>query len=163
MFKNDNPRQGWCVSGLSNEYLIHLDKYIFVFDYTMNNKYILGGITTLVLIYIVVYIVKAKLGKPKETKGSHVCELFYFYTTWCPYCKKSMPVWRSFKDEIGNKKIKGYTVNFLEVDCDKDTTLADKFNVQGYPTIKLVNGNQVIEYDAKPDKDTLMQFLTTSL
>jgi hypothetical protein len=26
-----------------------------------------------------------------------------------------------------------------------------------------VNGNQVIEYDAKPDKDTLMQFLTTSL
>jgi thioredoxin-like negative regulator of GroEL len=54
-------------------------------------------------------------------------------------------------------------VNFLEVDCDKDTTLAEKFKIKGYPTIKLVNGNQIIEYDAKPDKDTLIQFLTTSL
>ena len=90
-------------------------------------------------------------------------DVYFFYTTWCPYCKKSMPVWQSFKDEIGNKKIKGYTVNFLEVDCDKDTTLAEKFKIKGYPTIKLVNGNQIIEYDAKPDKDTLIQFLTTSL
>jgi thiol-disulfide isomerase/thioredoxin len=90
-------------------------------------------------------------------------DIYFFYTTWCPYCKKSMPVWQSFKDEIGTKKIKGYTVNFLEVDCDKDTSLAEKFKIQGYPTIKLVNGNQIIEYDAKPDKDTLIQFLTTSL
>ena len=95
--------------------------------------------------------------------SSNSVDIYFFYTTWCPHCKNSMPVWKSFKDEIGNNKIKGYTVNFLEVDCDKDTTLADKFNVQGYPTIKLINGNQVIEYDAKPDKDTLMQFLTTSL
>jgi thioredoxin-like negative regulator of GroEL len=49
------------------------------------------------------------------------------------------------------------------VDCDKEAALAEKFNVQGYPTIKLVKGNQVIEYDAKPEKDTLMEFLHTSL
>ena len=57
----------------------------------------------------------------------------------------------------------GVTINFIEVDCDKDTALAEKFNVQGYPTIKLVRGNQVIEYDAKPNKDNLMEFLNTSL
>ena len=90
-------------------------------------------------------------------------DIYFFYTTWCPHCKKSMPVWRSFKDEIGDNKIKGYRVNFLEVDCDKDTDTADKFKVTGYPTIKMVKGNQIIEYDAKPDKDTLMQFLMSSL
>ena len=53
-------------------------------------------------------------------------------------------------------------INFYEVDCDKDTDTADKFNVKGFPTIKLVRGNQVVEYDAKPDKKTLMEFVTTS-
>jgi thiol-disulfide isomerase/thioredoxin len=90
-------------------------------------------------------------------------DMYYFYTTWCPHCKKSMPVWQNLKKDIGDNKIKGSRINFLEVDCDKDTELADKFNVKSYPTIKLVKGNQIIEYDAKPHKDTLMEFLNTSL
>jgi thiol-disulfide isomerase/thioredoxin len=90
-------------------------------------------------------------------------ELYFFYTTWCPHCKKSMPVWQSLKSELDGKTMKGVTLSFIEVDCDKDAALAEKYNVQGYPTIKLVKGNQVIEYDAKPEKDTLMEFLHTSL
>ena len=74
-----------------------------------------------------------------------------------------MPIWQSLKSEIGDNSIKGYRINFLEVDCDKDKSLADKFNVQGYPTIKMVKGNTVIDYDAKPSKDTLMEFLNSSL
>ena len=96
-------------------------------------------------------------------KQADVADLYFFYTTWCPHCKKSMPIWKSLKDELENKEFKGVTINFIEVDCDKDTALAEKFNVQGYPTIKLVRGNQVIEYDAKPNKDNLMEFLNTSL
>ena len=103
----------------------------------------------------------------KEFTNDHnnekVADIYFFYTTWCPHCKKSMPIWKSFKDEIGENKVKGYRINFLEVDCDKDQELAEKFNITGYPTIKLVNGNQTVEYDAKPDKDTLMQFLNSSL
>lgn len=90
-------------------------------------------------------------------------ELYFFYTTWCPHCKKSMPVWQNLKSELDGKSMKGVTLSFIEVDCDKDAALAEKYNVQGYPTIKLVKGNQVIEYDAKPEKDTLMEFLQTSL
>ena len=74
-----------------------------------------------------------------------------------------MPIWQEFKNEIGNTKVKGYRINFLEVDCDKDKATADKFNVQGYPTIILVKGNQKVDYDAKPSKDTLMEFLNSSL
>jgi thiol-disulfide isomerase/thioredoxin len=98
-----------------------------------------------------------------ENKQIEVADLYFFYTTWCPHCKKSMPIWQSLKSEFDNKEFKGTTINFIEVDCDKDTALAEKFNIQGYPTIKLVKGNQVIEYDAKPSKDTLIEFLQTSL
>ena len=89
--------------------------------------------------------------------------LYFFYTDWCPHCKKSKPIWNSLKEELENKEFKGVNINFVEVDCDKDAALAEQFNVQGYPTIKLVKGNQIIEYDAKPSRDTLMEFLQTSL
>lgn len=98
-----------------------------------------------------------------EVKTSNSAELYFFYTTWCPHCKKSMPIWEGLKNELDGKEMKGVTLSLIEVDCDKDSTLAEKFNVQGYPTIKLVKGNQVIEYDAKPEKDTLLEFLQTSL
>jgi thiol-disulfide isomerase/thioredoxin len=97
-----------------------------------------------------------------ESNISNSADLYFFYTTWCPHCKKSMPVWQSLKDDLNGKELKGVTVNFIEVDCDKEPALAEKYDVQGYPTIKLVKGNQVIEYDAKPDKDTLLEFLHTS-
>jgi thioredoxin-like negative regulator of GroEL len=47
------------------------------------------------------------------------------------------------------------------VDCEREPNVADKFKIEGYPTIKLVKDNQVIEYDAKPDKEHLVQFLNT--
>ena len=61
------------------------------------------------------------------------------------------------------KKVNGYTLNFIDVDCEANKDLADKFDINGYPTIKLVKGNQVIEFDAKPDVKTLEQFLSTVL
>jgi len=41
--------------------------------------------------------------------------------------------------------------------------LANKFNINGYPTIKLVKGNQIIEFDSKPEVKTLETFLSTVL
>ena len=87
--------------------------------------------------------------------------LYFFYTSWCPHCKTAFPIWDSLKND--NKTIKGTTINYIEIDCDNDSDTAEKFKVEGYPTIKLEKGNTVIEYDAKPDIDTLLQFLNTSL
>ena len=61
------------------------------------------------------------------------------------------------------KKVNGIKINFFEVDCDKEAETSDKFNVKGFPTIKMMKGNQLIEYDAKPSKATLHEFVKTSL
>jgi len=90
-------------------------------------------------------------------------DIYFFYTTWCPHCKTAKPIWNDFKTEMTGKTVNGVTLNFFEVDCDKDQATSDKFNVKGFPTIKLVKGNQIIEYDAKPSKVNLIEFVNTSL
>jgi len=116
--------------------------------------------------YMYVKRVKPMLDKKyvpnKEfTKGTtkKQADLYFFYTTWCPHCKKSMPEWNKLKEKIGKRKINNYSIKFLEVDCDKDSKVADKYNVESYPTIKLIYGDTVVEYDAKPELSTLMSFL----
>lgn len=100
--------------------------------------------------------------EPKEA------ELMIFTVNWCPYCKKAMPVWKKFEEEYNNKVINGYTIYFKTIDCtnEKDPEvkeLLNKYNIEGYPTIKLIKDGEVILYDAKPDFNSLQQFLQTVL
>ena len=98
-----------------------------------------------------------------EGGANGVAELFLFKVDWCPHCKKATPIFEELRNELNGRPINGYTVAFKVVDCEQDPELADQFKVEGYPTIKLVKNGQVIEYDAKPDKETLKQFLESSL
>tara|TARA_B100000902_G_C27275793_1_gene898779 strand:+ start:1429 stop:1872 length:444 start_codon:yes stop_codon:yes gene_type:complete len=93
--------------------------------------------------------------------GKQSVDLYFFYTSWCPHCKTAFPIWNTLKGETN--VVNGKQINFIEVDCEKDTETAEKFAVEGYPTIKLVDVNKTIEYDAKPDLDTLKKFLSTSI
>lgn len=99
-----------------------------------------------------------------SSTGAKSVDLYFFYTDWCPHCKKAKPEWEQLKRNYsGGKTVNGYKINFIEVDCEANTALAEKFNVEQFPTIKLVKGNKIIEFDAKPDVKTLEQFLSTVL
>ena len=104
---------------------------------------------------------------PKEQNSNKTATLMLFYVDWCPHCKTAKPEWETLKSEYDNKQINGYSINFVEYNCTNEsaetTELMDKYNIEGYPTIKLVKDNQVIEYDAKPTKSTMEQFLNTVL
>ena len=99
--------------------------------------------------------------------GSGEAELMFFYADWCPHCKTAKPIWEELKSEYENKKINGYTVMFTEVNCTNETpeieSLMNKYKIEGFPTIKLLKNGQIIEYDAKPSKTTLVEFLNTAL
>jgi thiol-disulfide isomerase/thioredoxin len=111
-----------------------------------------------------------KVNNEKLTGSSNTneaAELLFFYTNWCPHCKTAKPIWNDLKAEYENKTINGYKIIFTEIDCTEETAEVEKmmnqYNVEGYPTIKLLKEGQVIEYDAKPTKETLTQFLNTVL
>jgi protein disulfide isomerase family A protein 5 len=90
--------------------------------------------------------------------------LYLFKVDWCPHCKKAVPVFeeveKAYNDNKNDdKRINGYHVTFKVIDCEADPTTADKYKVEGYPTIKLDKGGDIIEFDAKPDKEKLLEFL----
>jgi thiol-disulfide isomerase/thioredoxin len=90
-------------------------------------------------------------------------ELIMFTVEWCPHSKKAIPIWNQLKEEYGGKTYNGYKIIFQQFDGEENPDLADKYKVEGYPTIKLLKGNQVIEYDAKPSLEHLKEFLNSTL
>ena len=117
-------------------------------------------ISTVVLILLFGYFIKQSL-KPKKKSGTKSINMYYFYTAWCPYCKKSFVEWNKFKSEWNEKEYKGYSIYFHEVDCDIQEALATKYKVTQYPTILMVKDNAIIHYDAKPEVSSLTLFLTS--
>ena len=104
----------------------------------------------------------------QESDEEKDAELLIFTVDWCPYCKKAMPVWKKFQEEYNGKTINGYNLNFRTINCTDENDaevkeLLNKYNVDGYPTIKLLKDGDAITYDAKPEFNTLQQFLQTVL
>lgn len=86
--------------------------------------------------------------------------LYFFYTTWCPYCKVSRPEWDKLIEQTGGV-VKSTKIIFRDIDCDKNPDIADRYKVDGYPTIKLIYNNKIYDYDAKPSVETLNEFLNS--
>jgi len=93
----------------------------------------------------------------------NVAQLFLFKVDWCPHCKSAKPIFDEVENELKGDLINGYTVTFTTVDCEAEPDMADKFKIEGYPTIKLVKDGQIIEYDARPEKEKIKEFLNTVL
>jgi thiol-disulfide isomerase/thioredoxin len=133
------------------------------------------GIILLILILLIVGLYMYNNQKSQQTRenfedGSDdkkTAELMFFSVDWCPHCKTAKPEWEQLKAEYKDKKINGYKVIFTDIDCTKETPQVEKlmntYKIEGYPTIKLLKDGQVIDYDAKPTKDTLVKFLNTVL
>ena len=103
-------------------------------------------------------------GKQEPSKDAN---LVFFYADWCPYCKIAKPEWDALKAENEGKVINGYNVVYTDYNCGTVTPeiedLMNKYDVKGYPTVKLIKDGQVIDYDAKPTTSTMNQFLTQIL
>ena len=93
--------------------------------------------------------------------------IMLFYVDWCPHCKTAKPVWNDMKSEYDGTVINGYKISFVEYNCTKETpenqSLMDKYKIEGFPSIILNKDNQIIDFDAKPSKATMEQFLNTVL
>ena len=148
--------------------------------FSMNTWFIIILVFLLVIIGIVFYYKIISSNKSfnanneygndennSNSNGSNHARLLLFYTTWCPHCKTAKPEWESIKNDYNGKNINGYILHFEEYDCTNSSSetieMMNKFKIEGYPTIKLIKNNEIIEYDAKPKKETIKTFLDTVL
>jgi len=103
-------------------------------------------------------------GTSKAFNNGTSVKIHIFTVDWCPYCTKAKPEWNSFKSKYNGKTHKGYGINCVEHDCtnSKDPEikkLVEKYNIQGYPTVKMEKNGQVIDFDAKVTVNGLNQFV----
>ena len=106
-----------------------------------------------------------------EVDGGGGAEIYFFAVDWCPYSKKAKPVWDKIKRKFDGKEINNQVIRFIDVDGDKDSKALEKFEdkylngkkIDGYPSVYLVKGSQVIEYEAKPDENTMTEFINSVL
>ena len=140
-------------------------------NFAKNNLYSIIGI--LLFVGVLCYLVyrmynghvknSANYETPEQGGNNNIVEVMYFYTNWCPHCKNAKPEWDQFKEIYQGKTINNMKINCLDINCDEDEASADKYKVEAYPTIKLLKDGTVYEYDAKPNVDTLGQFLNSVL
>ena len=134
----------------------------------LKTNYMMIGIAVVVLLLILVsvFVAKKYLDKKKKTVedeeddyGEKTCEILFFHTHWCPYCKKAMPEWKAFSNQWNGKIKNGYIIITTEIDCEQNEAVANKFEVISYPTIKCSMNGKTTDFDAKPTAAALNQFL----
>ena len=135
------------------------------------------GAVIIVVLIGVFYLYRAKILRYFGTKyvenmdnqdgTNSSAELMLFTVDWCPYCKSAQPEWDALVSQKTGTTINNTSVIFTKVNCTTESPEVakqiEKYNIQGYPTVKLLLNGQVIDYDAKVTTDNLLQFLTTAL
>ena len=81
--------------------------------------------------------------------------LYLFKAEWCPHCIQFKNTWSNLKKHLGNK------VNFVMFDDKKDADKITEFNIDGYPTLILKNGDKAIEYVGPKNFESVKEFIDT--
>ena len=147
----------------------------------MNNKniLILGGLCIVLLGILYYYknqvnVETEELEEGLDMKNPPISEnmslrrnnvnLVLFYAPWCGYCKSVMPDWDRINKKFNNKTINNKKINIVKINCDENSQIAEQYDVQGYPTIKLLSSNsngklELFDYDDERNFNKLEQFI----
>ncbi len=97
---------------------------ISIFTYIDTREYMLEGFTG------------------NNNKNINDKKIILFYADWCGYCKKMKPEWDKLK--------RNYKDNCEEYESEEITEEQRTIhNIKGYPSISIVTGEEIIEYNGE--------------
>ena len=91
-----------------------------------------------------------------ETINNNEIILVEFYAPWCGYCKKFAPAYEKAAKEL--QKLDP-AIPIAKVDGTVETTLATRFGVNEYPTIKLFRNGNPTEYEGDLTRKAIVKFM----
>lgn len=138
---------------------------------------IISIIVAIILIVVGVLYLRQRSEQEKKKRFSDVAnvnrrnteaEVLFFNVSWCPHCKTAKPEWDTFESQNSGRVINGYEVKCVNVDCtDEDepnvATMMNQYNIESFPTVKLLKDNQVVEFDSKITSTALESFVNIML
>lgn len=87
----------------------------------------------------------------------HDSVLVMFYAPWCGHCKAMKPSYMDAAEELANKNVRGV---LAAVDCTKQKSLAEKFEIRGFPTVKYFRkGVFSRDYRKSRTKEDIVDFM----
>lgn len=107
----------------------------------------------------------SKSSTPNLTVSQGECIVAMFYAPWCGHCKTFKPEFEKATSAMNGKmskgdKTQGKKVRFEKVNCDDNAELGKKYNISGYPTVKILNDDGTdIEYNGDRTFDGLKKYL----
>nr|XP_002130820.1 protein disulfide-isomerase A4-like isoform X1 [Ciona intestinalis] len=91
-----------------------------------------------------------------ETVNNADIILVEFYAPWCGHCKKLAPEYEAAAQELKNRDT---PLPLAKVDATAESALGTRFDVSGYPTLKLFRRGRAYEYDGGRDKTGIVNYM----
>lgn len=80
-----------------------------------------------------------------------------FYAPWCGHCKRMAPLWEELAAEVAGTEC---VIAKLDATSDKASKTGSEFEIRGFPTLKLVKGDKMYDYEGGRGKEELKKFCT---
>lgn len=90
--------------------------------------------------------------------------VIFFYADWCPHCVRAKPEWNKVQ-EMDGQNVNGKKVNVRACNSEGSNVekeVASDNNIEGYPTIKLIKNNEVVDYNGERTADAIKNFINNN-
>lgn len=84
--------------------------------------------------------------------------IYNFNTEWCGYSKKFQPIWDEFSKKMNN------SIKVMDIKCDDDSNkeLCNRYDIPGFPSVVLVQNDNVTNYNGPRTVAGLLAFANDS-